>query len=262
MSSDGRAALRMAVRETRSRRRLLVLSVLLGAGAVLAAVGLLTTSGYLISRAAQHPEILALGTAIVGVRFFGISRALLRYAERLVSHDLAFRALTDLRERFFRRLVPLVPGGVSELGRGELLGRFVGDVDRLQDLYLRALAPPLVALLAGAISVLVAFLILPAAAIVLAGFLVAAAILAPTLTRWAARSAGRRQGAARSELGAGLVEIASGSAELAVAGRAEDWVARSDRASDRVSALARRDALSGGLAAGFATALAAGAVVA
>jgi ATP-binding cassette, subfamily C, bacterial CydC len=252
----------MALRETRSRRRLLALSVVLGAGATLAAVGLLTTSGYLISRAAQRPEIVALGVAIVGVRFFGISRALLRYAERLVSHDLAFRTLTDLRERFFRRLVLLVPGGVSELGRGELLGRFVGDVDRLQDLYLRALAPPLVALVAGAVSVLIAFLILPVAALVLAAFLLAAAILAPALTRWSARSAGRRQGAARAELGSGLVEIASGSAELAVAGRAEDWVARSDRDSDRLAALARRDALSGGLAAGFATALAAGAVVA
>jgi len=259
---EGRAALRMAVRETSSRRGLLALSVLLGTGAVLAAVGLLTTSGYLISRAAQRPEILALGVAIVGVRFFGISRALLRYAERLVSHDLAFRTLTDLRERFFRRLVPLVPGGVSGLGRGELLGRFVGDVDRLQDLYLRALAPPLVALLAGAVSVLVAFLILPAAAGVLALGLLAAAIVAPALTRWSARSAGRRQGAARAELGAGLVEIATGSAELAVAGRAEDWVERSDRASARVTSLARRDALSGGLAAGFGTALAAIAVVA
>jgi thiol reductant ABC exporter CydC subunit len=257
-----RGALRMAVRETRSRRRLLALSVLLGAGAVLAAVGLLTTSGYLISRAAQRPEILTLAVAIVGVRFFGISRALLRYGERLASHDLAFRTLTDLRERFFRRLVPLVPGGVPGLGRGELLGRFVGDVDRLQDLYLRALAPPLVALLAGAVAVLVAFLILPAAALVLAVALLAAATLAPALTRWAARSAGRRQGAARAELGAGLVEIATGSAELAVAGRAGDWVARSDRASARVTALARRDALSGGLAAGFATALAAGTVVA
>ncbi len=115
----------------------MALSVALGAGAVLAAVGLLTTSGYLISRAAQHPDILRSRVAIVGVRFFGISRALLRYAERLVSHDLAFRTLTDLRTRFFRRLIPLVPGGVPGLGRGELLSRFVGDVDRLQDLYLR-----------------------------------------------------------------------------------------------------------------------------
>jgi thiol reductant ABC exporter CydC subunit len=250
------------VAAARERRGLLWLSVALGAGAVLAAVGLLTTSGYLISRAAQQPEILALGVAIVGVRFFGISRALLRYAERLVSHDLAFRTLTDLRERFFRRLVPLVPGSVSELGRGELLSRFVGDVDTLQDLYLRGLAPPLVALLAGAVAVAVAAIMLPAAGLVLAVALVLAGLAAPALTRWSARSAGRRQGAARAELSAGLVEVASGSAELAVAGRAEDWIERSDRASGQLAALQRRDAWSGGLAAGTGTALAALAVVA
>ncbi|HWA54005.1 MAG TPA: ABC transporter transmembrane domain-containing protein, partial [Solirubrobacterales bacterium] len=239
-----------------------MLSVVLGAGAVLAAVGLLTTSGYLISRAAQHPDVLALSLAIVGVRFFGISRALLRYAERLVSHDLAFRTLTDLRTRFFRRLVPLVPGGLPGLGRGELLSRFVGDVDRLQDLYLRGIGPPLVAVVAGAGAVLVAFLILPAAALVLAAALLAAGVLAPALSRAAARSAGRRQGAARAALGGELVEIAAGSAEIAVAGRAGDWIERADRASGELASLQGRDALSGGLATGLGTTLAAGAVVA
>lgn len=254
--------LRRAVAATRSRRRLLWLAVALGAGAVLASVGLLATSGYLISRAAQRPEILALGVAIVGIRFFGISRALLRYAERLVSHDLAFRTLTDLRTRFFARLVPLAPAGLADLGRGDLLSRFVGDVDRLQDLYLRALGPPLVAIVAGAGAVVVAALILPAAGLALALALLAAGVLAPALTRWSARSAGRRQAAARAELGTRLVEIATGSAEIAVAGRADDWIERSDRVSGHLAALQRRDALSGGLAAGLGTALAAGAVVA
>jgi thiol reductant ABC exporter CydC subunit len=260
-STRSRGALWRAVKATRSRRGLLALSVLLGAGAVLAAVGLLTTSGYLISRAAQRPEILALSVAIVGVRFFGISRALLRYAERLVSHDLAFRTLTDLRARFFERLVPLVPSGVSELGRGELLSRFVGDVDRLQDLYLRAVGPPLVAIVAGAVSVLVATLILPVAGLALALLLLVAGVLAPALTRWSARSAGRRQAAARAELGTNLVEIASGSAEIAVAGREHEWIERSERSSGRLARIQRRDALSGGLAAGLASALAAGGAV-
>ncbi|HET9591676.1 MAG TPA: thiol reductant ABC exporter subunit CydC [Solirubrobacterales bacterium] len=254
--------MRRAVGATRARRRLLALSVLLGAGAVLASVGLLTTSGYLISRAAQRPEILALGVAIVGVRFFGISRALLRYAERLVSHDLAFRTLTDLRARFFARLVPLVPAGVADLRRGDLLARFVGDVDRLQDLYLRAVGPPLTALIAGLVSVLVAALILPVAGLALAVLLLAAGIGAPALTRWSARSAGRRQSAARAALGNDLVEIASGSAEIAVAGREQEWLDRCERDSSRLTRLQRRDALSGGLAVGLGTALAAGGAVA
>ena len=126
---------------TRSRWRLLGASALLASGTVLAGVGLLATSGYLISRAAQHPEILALGVTIAAVRSLAIARAALRYGERLVSHDLAFRTLADLRRRFFDRLVPLVPGGLPGVGRADLLSRFVADVDRLQDLYLRAIAP-------------------------------------------------------------------------------------------------------------------------
>jgi len=260
--STGRQALRRAVAATKPRRGLLWLSVALGAAAVLASVGLLTTSGYLISRAAQRPEILALGVAIVGVRFFGISRALLRYGERLASHDLAFRTLTELRQRFFERLVPLVPGDAGELRRSDLLSRFVGDVDRLQDLYLRALGPPLTALLAGLGSVAVAALILPAAGLVLLVALGLGGLLVPALSRWAARTAGRRQAAARSALSADLVEIAQGSAEIAVAGRAGDWIERGERSGARLARLQRRDALSGGLAVGLGTALAAGAAVA
>ena len=242
MSPRARDALRGAVLATRPRWRRLALSVLLGTAAVLAAVGLLTTSGYLVSRAAQQPEILALSVAIVGVRFFGIARALLRYLERLVSHDLAFRTLTDLRRRFFARLVPLVPGGLAGSARSELLSRFVGDVDRLQDLYLRALAPPLVAALAGAGAVLVAFLMLPAAAVALAAMLLMAGVLAPMLTRLSARSAGRRQAAARSALGTDMIEVASGSAEIAVAGREQEWLSRIEADGARLAhaAAARR----------------------
>jgi thiol reductant ABC exporter CydC subunit len=250
------------VAATRSRRRLVWLSVVLGAAAVLASVGLLTTSGYLISRAAQRPEVLSLAVAIVGVRFFGISRALLRYAERLVTHDLAFRTLTDLRGRFFERLVPLVPGGLGELRRGDLLSRFVGDVDRLQDLYLRALGPPLAALLAGLVAVGVATIILPVAGLALAAMLLAGGVLVPVLTRASARAAGRRQAGARATLNAELVEIASGSAEIAVAGRERDWIERADRAGAGLARLQRRDAYSGGLAVGLGTAVAAGGVVA
>ncbi|MEZ5076139.1 MAG: thiol reductant ABC exporter subunit CydC [Solirubrobacterales bacterium] len=254
--------MRRAVAATRSRRRLLWISVGLGAAAVLASVGLLTTSGYLISRAAQRPEVLALAVAIVGVRFFGISRALLRYAERLVSHDLAFRTLTDLRARLFERLVPLVPGGLGELRRGDLLSRFVGDVDRLQDLYLRALGPPLVAIVAGLVAVGVAAVILPAAGLVLAAMLAAGGVAVPLLTRWSARAAGRRQAGARARLNAELVEIASGAAEIAVAGRERDWIERAEWAGADLARLQRRDALTGGLAVGLGSAVAAGGVVA
>ena len=256
-TSLGRAAL-----ATRNRWKLFALSVLLGTGTVLAAVGLLTASGYLISRAAQKPEILSLTVAIVGVRFFGISRALLRYGERLSSHDLAFRTLTDLRGRFFDRLIPLVPAGIDGSRRADLMSRFVGDVDRLQDLYLRALSPPLVAIFCSVFCVVLASIILPVAGLVLAIMLLLGGLAAPALTRWAARSAGRRQSAARGRLAGDLHEIASGGAEIAVAGREEDWLGRADEDDRRLVSLQRRDAMSGGLAEGLGTLLAVGAAVA
>ncbi|MBN8866180.1 MAG: thiol reductant ABC exporter subunit CydC [Solirubrobacterales bacterium] len=257
-----RSPLGRATLATRSRWRLFTLSVLLGTGTVLAAVGLFTASGYLISRAAQRPEILSLTVAIVGVRFFGISRALLRYGERLASHDLAFRTLTDLRGRFFERLIPLVPAGIDGSRRADLMSRFVGDVDRLQDLYLRALSPPLIAILCSAFCVILASIILPVAGLVLAVMLLLGGLAAPALTRRTARSAGRRQARARGALAGDLHEIAAGGAEIAVAGREEDWLGRAAAADRELVSLQRRDAMSGGLAEGLGTLLAVGASVA
>lgn len=262
MSSSDFASLRPLVRATSTRRRLVASSVLLGSGAVLAAAGLLTTSGYLISRAAQRPEILSLTVAIVGIRFFGIARAALRYAERLVSHDLAFRTLADLRARFFRAIVPLVPAGLGRKRRGELLSRFVADVDRLQDLYLRALAPPLVAVATSGCMVVIAALILPAAALVLAAFLLAAGVFVPLVTRIAARASGRRQGPARAALAVEMLEIVGGAPEIALANRDSDWIERANEASGALVRVQAGDAIAGGVGAGLATATSAGAVVA
>lgn len=254
----GRAAL-----ATRSRWRRFILSVGLGTATVLAAVGLLTVSGYLISRAAERPEILSLTLAIVAVRFFGISRAMLRYGERLVSHDLAFRVLTDLRRKFFDRLVPLVPGGLpGGTRRADLLGRFVGDVDRLQDLYLRGLAPPLTAMVSSLVCVIAAVAILPVAGVVLALMLLLGGLAVPALTRRASSTAGRRQAPARAALLVDLHEIASGGAEIVVAGREADWLARTAGSDSEVTGLNRRDAFDNGLAVGLMTLLSVGAAVA
>ncbi|MBK8294449.1 MAG: thiol reductant ABC exporter subunit CydC [Solirubrobacterales bacterium] len=257
----GRSAVGRAALATRSRWQLFALSGALGTATVLAAVGLLTASGYLISRAAERPEILSLTVAIVAVRFFGISRALLRYGERLSSHDLAFRTLTDLRRLFFERLVPLVPGGLEGTRRADLLSRFVGDVDRLQDLYLRGLAPPLTAIATSLICIGIAALILPVAGLALAVMLLLGGVAAPALTRWAARSAGRRQSAARAVLMVDLQEIAAGGAEIAVAGREGDWLSRTAASDREVARLQRRDAFNGGLAVGLTTLLSVGAAV-
>ncbi|HVR05982.1 MAG TPA: thiol reductant ABC exporter subunit CydC [Solirubrobacteraceae bacterium] len=245
--------LRAVGRLERGEGRRLALSIALSAGAMAAAIGLLGTSGYLISRAAQRPPILLLMVAIVAVRAFGVVRAGLRYAERLSSHDLAFRQLARLRVRFFAALAPLVPGQHPGRARGELLARFVADVDTLQDLYLRSLIPAVVALLVTLGVALAAWIVLPAAGATMLVSLALAAIALPWLAGRVAVTATRRQAGARARLLQELVQSIDGAPELAVAGRAPEHVQRLRAADAELARLGRRDALAGALTGGLAS---------
>ena len=226
------------------------LAAALGALTVILGAGLMATAGYLISRASERPAILSLTVAIVGVRFFGLSRPLTRYLERLASHDLALRVLGRVRVQVYREIEPLAPAQLEGYRQGDLLARMVADVDALQNLHLRAVGPPLVALLAGAVVVGVAAAFLPAAGLVLAVGLLVGGVVVPALAGWLGRRGGRRQAAARGELSAELVEVLRAAPELVAYGGARDAQARLRAADGALVALARRDALVGGLADG------------
>jgi ATP-binding cassette, subfamily C, bacterial CydC len=229
----------------------LALSILLGATAVVFGIGLMTSAGYLIARAAEQPAILSLTTVIVAVRFFGLGRPIVRYLERLVSHDLAFRVLARIRVHFYERIEPLAPAGLEQYRRGDLVSRMVGDVDALQGLYLRGLGPPLVALVAGAIAIGVALAILPEAGAALAVGLLCGGILVPAVSGLLGRRAGRVRAAVEGHLGAEIVELLRGAPELVVYGREEEALARVDAADRLLSRLARKDALAAGVADGL-----------
>jgi thiol reductant ABC exporter CydC subunit len=222
------------------------LAVLLGALTVLFGVGLMATAGYLISRAAERPAVLSLIVTIVAVRFFGLGRPLLRYAERLCSHDVALRTLGGLRVWFYARIEPLAPAQLESYRGGDLLSRMVADVDAQQNLYLRALGPVAVAVLAGAVSVGVAAAFLPAAGLALAAGLLAGGLVVPSLSGSLAARAGRRQAGARGELTAELVELLATAPELVASGAGEDRLARLRAADAELVGLARRDALATG----------------
>jgi thiol reductant ABC exporter CydC subunit len=254
--------LRRAAALVRPRRRRFALAVALGAGAVLAAVALLAVAGVLISRSALRPStILSLTTLTVSIRALAISRALLRYGERLVSHDLALRVLADMRARFYERLAPLVPEGLRGLRGGDVLSRFVADVDALQDLYLRALGPPLVAAVVIAVVGVFLLVVLPLAAVVLVAALLLAAITVPALAGAATGASGRRQAPARARLATELIDVVQGAPELAVYGREDDYAARVAAADADLLAIQRRDARVAGVASGLGVLIAGAALV-
>jgi len=240
----------------RPLRRRLILAVLASAVATGCGIALLATSGFLLARASQHPNILAISIAVVAVRGLSVGRGVFRYAERLASHDVAFRILVDVRVRAFQRLERLAPAGLRTLRPGDVLARLVSDVDATQDLFLRGVAPPAAAILAGTGAVVACLLVLPAAGLALAAGLLAAGILVPWLAAARARQAGLRLAPARGGFTAHFTDLMSGAADLHAFGAVDAAAGRAAGSGARLATMERRAASGMGLGSGLSAAAA------
>jgi len=212
----------------------------LQAAAVASSLLLMGTSAWLLSKAALHPSIAALQVAIVGVRAFGIARASLRYAERLVSHDVTLRLLGRLRAALLRALAPLAPARLVDDRRGDLLARFLDDVTALEGLFPRVVAPTLAAVAVAAMLALVLRPLGPSlAAAAVAGFALAG-FAGPALAARAGAAPGRRLVATRGALAARALDGVMGVGDLLAAGAEAEHAAAVARDSDRAAAEQRR----------------------
>lgn len=168
------------------------------------AAGLLLTSAWLIVRAAEQPPVMYLMVAIVGVRFFGFARTGLRYAERLVLHDVALRRVAALRVQVYEALEVRIGAFADPIRRGDLVRRIVADVDVVQDRLLRLRGPWVVALAtSGVVAFAIGVIHRPAGLIVAAG-----AAFAMIVVRVAPRPSavtGSHQGALAAETANSLV---------------------------------------------------------
>ncbi|WP_051208878.1 thiol reductant ABC exporter subunit CydC [Propionicicella superfundia] len=234
-------------------------ALLLAAAASAASVALMATSGWLLSRAAEHPPVLYLQVAAVGVRFFGISRGVFRYTERLVGHDLALKLQSALRLRVYGTL-----SRTTLLGRrrGDLLTRIVADVEAVMDLVVRVLVPFCSASLVILATTTLFAVFSPASAIVL----LVSAVLAGGIVPWVAQRASRAADAtavpARGRLADSAHELSRASVDIVAYGLAEERLAalldvdeELKRAEER-AAVVRGIAVAGQVvAAGFAVLL-------
>jgi ATP-binding cassette subfamily C protein CydCD len=243
-----------------ARRGRLGLALLLGSLALGSAVGLMATSGWLISRASQQPPVLYLMMAVTATRAFGIGRAVFRYAERLVSHDAVLRMLADTRVAVFRRLERLAPAGLRRVRRGDLLSRLVADVDALQDYWLRWLLPAGAAVVVSAASVGFTAWLLPEAGAVLAAGLLAVGVGVPLITGAVARRSEHRLAPARGVLATRVADLLTGTAELTVAGALPARTAQAREADRALTRIASRAATATALGDGL-TALISGLTV-
>ncbi|SIQ28722.1 thiol reductant ABC exporter subunit CydC [Marinobacterium stanieri] len=250
------------IRLMRAHLGWVVLGMLAGLLTLLASVGLLTLSGWFISATALAGVSLVTAQAFnyftpgAGVRGFAILRTAGRYAERITTHEATFRLLAQLRVWFYTRLEALGPAHLQRYRSADLLNRLVSDVDALDNLYLRVLAPTFIAGLIGLLGVFFLSLFsVPVALVALAG-LVLAGVGVPWLANRAGRRLGRRQVELTSLLRTELTGMVQGLADLSIYGGVDRVVQRTQKAERRLYSIQRRMALISGAASGLNTLIA------
>ncbi|WP_181641782.1 thiol reductant ABC exporter subunit CydD, partial [Nocardioides massiliensis] len=225
--------------ETGTSRWRWALATFLGAGSSLAGVALTATAGWLIVRASEQPPVLMLMVAIVGVRAFGLARPAMRYAERLLSHDLVLRMLARRRTEVYAALVPLVPGALGRR-RGDLLAGVVDDVDALLDDRLRVRQPVASAIWVVLVTCAVVGWLLPVAGLVLLLTATVAGAAAYALGRWGARHAETAAVTHRSDLSARVTELVTDLRDLRLWQRDDHAAERALDSGERLAAAQHR----------------------
>lgn len=122
------------------RFRELIPAVVAGSVTMIASITLTVVSAWLITKAWEMPPVMDLTVAVTAVRALGISRAMFRYIERIVSHDLALKAASRARSSAYQRLASS-PNSALTMRRGELLSRLGVDIDSVADVIVRAVIP-------------------------------------------------------------------------------------------------------------------------
>ncbi|HLI07362.1 MAG TPA: thiol reductant ABC exporter subunit CydC [Ktedonobacteraceae bacterium] len=225
----------------------IALAILLGCVMVASNMLLLGMAAYLIAAAALGPLLVTLVMPIYFVQLMSVVRSTSRYAERLVSHNATFRLLARLRVWLYTRLKPLAPSLLLRYRSGDVLTRLVSDVEELQNVYLRAVSPIIVAIVVGLLSFYIFSIFSFLLAWVALAFLIASGLGIPWLVSLLARGVGRQQLAVRAELNAQVLDGIQGVQDLLAFGRAGDQRQKVAALDRKLAQLQRRMAVITGL---------------
>jgi ATP-binding cassette subfamily C protein CydC len=223
----------------------LVVGGLLILATLLSGIGLLAVSGWFITETALVGLLLAAGVAATinlyvpggAIRFFAVSRTVFRYLERVYNHDTVLRLLTDIRVALFKRLSRASRVRRGELSGAQWLSRLTTDVDALDTLYLRLIAPTALAGLVTLLVMVLAAVLFDIGTALLVGLLLVVALVIATagvyLRTWrlAARQSDRQE-----DLRTAVIEHIEGFPELTAAGRTGKHAAWLMRQAHQVTA--------------------------
>lgn len=228
-------------------RWLVVLAIALGCITIVSNMLLLGMAAYLVAEAALMPLMIMLVLPGFIVRLMSVSRSTSRYAERLISHNVTFHLLTRLRSEVYRRLEPLAPAHLLTYGSGDILTRLSADIEELQNLYLRAVAPIAVALTVSILTFFAFSIFSPLLAWTAFAFLAVTGLGIPLLVSRLTRTLGKRQLTLRAELRTLIVDDIQGVQDILAYGQTDTQQNRIAELDARLASLQQRMALITGL---------------
>lgn len=217
---------------------MMLIGLLLSITSLIAAIGLLSLSGWFLSASAVAGLTLLSAQAFNyftpggGVRFLSILRTASRYGERLATHEATFKLLTQLRVWAWRKVLPLSARNMQGLRQGELLNRLVADIDTLDHLYLRLITPMLAALLTLAGLYLFVAWIDAKLALILCASLLSIWLVLPCVFYFLGQKPGIKQLQSKRVLRVQILEFVQGLAEISLFSanqRFRERIAKSER---------------------------------
>ena len=234
ITTEERQALKRAIKLLELKPATLFLACFLGAAGLGATIALGATAAWLIARASQMPPVLYLEVAVVSVRFFGISKAVFRYLERLASHKLGVSGMTTLRTNLYKTLSYSDTARIASLRRGDILDRMGTDVDNIGDFVVKSLLPAMVATIVGIITVVGISLVDWRAGLFLALGLLLSGLIGPLFTIRATRISQQRETQSRAQISEVAMTMVDGAAQITVDGQTQQVLSGLSKLEDQL----------------------------
>jgi len=225
--------LKLLIKLMASFRKMVLLAIILGWATAISWFALISTSSYLISYASLRPSIAEILVAIVGVRFFGLSRGIFRYLERLISHSITFKLLANLRVWLYKKIEALSFINYQVLQKGDLLSRILDDVGILEEFYVRVAGPTVIALLTSISVFLFYYHWSLNAALVILGFHLILGGIIPLSIRHISKGESVLLGQAKSKFTVQALDIIRGQPDIIAFGQSTRFFKKAEKIIDQ-----------------------------
>lgn len=170
------AVLYRMLKELDTLSPVILLTILFGVGGYIAAAAIATMSTAAAVSLLHQSIAVPIGIAIIVILLSAVFRGVLRYAEQLSGHYIAFKILAILRDKVFSKLRELAPAKLDTKEKGNLVSVITSDIEMMEVFYAHTIAPVMIAILTSAIYTIVlahihiAFGLFAAAFYILIGF--------------------------------------------------------------------------------------------